>query len=503
MILHKLPLELQAAIRLSFKLQMANTLTLEEEMQIFAEELKSYFSKTELEILANEVGFMRRKRKILAWHFLFLCSFLEVEVANNTLEALCARIGAKLNVVVSNQALDKKFSPKCVIFIKRIFKRFLESSIQSRVSVPSKFDEHFNRIRILDSTGFQLPDNLNEAYPGSGGNASSAGVKIQLEFDLKSGEFINIDVASGKDSDCTYGKSIRDTVNKHDLILRDLGYFNLDDYEDIDKREAFYISRVKLSTATYIYRDDNEIEYYKNGNIKQSSIYKRIDFLEMLKSMKESETIEIKEAFIGEEKKMPIRLVVYKHTKDELKNITAAAKKESIKKGKAKSDKSMDLLGLCIIMTNIPDEIVIAKEVYEIYSLRWQIELLFKIWKSVYDIDKVRSVKMERFECHLYGKLILILLSSTVTFRARAILLIRKKQEISEIKVSRIMCEYAESVYLAIVCSPEDMENILKNIFETIIKNGKKTRKKNKKTVFDIMGISCKKDNCHEHEDIA
>jgi hypothetical protein len=65
------------------------------------------------------------------------------------------------------------------------------------------------------------------------------------------------------------------------------------------------------------------------------------------------------------------------------------------------------------------------------------------------------------------------------------------------------MCEYAESVYLAIVCSPEDMENILKNIFETIIKNGKKTRKKNKKTVFDIMGISCKKDNCHEHEDIA
>ena len=54
------------------------------------------------------------------------------------------------------------------------------------------------------------------------------------------------------------------------------------------------------------------------------------------------------------------------------------------------------------------------------------------------------SVKIERFECQLYGKLILVILSSIITYRVRAILLSNKKFEISEIKTTRIVCEYFE-----------------------------------------------------------
>jgi hypothetical protein len=43
----------------------------------------------------------------------------------------------------------------------------------------------FNRILILDSTKFQLPDALAEYFQGNGGSASSAGVKIQFCYDLK------------------------------------------------------------------------------------------------------------------------------------------------------------------------------------------------------------------------------------------------------------------------------------------------------------------------------
>jgi hypothetical protein len=163
----------------------------------------------------------------------------------------------------------------------------------------------------------------------------------------------------------------------------------------------------------------------------------------------------------------------------------------------------MNLLGICILITNIPDGIITAKQLYETYSLRWQIELIFKTWKLVYNMAKVRNVKIERFQCQLYGKLILVLLSSTVTFRARAVLLINKKQEISEIKVSRIVCEYFESLYSAIICSQKEVESILESIFESIIKNGKKSRKKNKKTVFDIIGVPYKEDSFHGEAEVA
>ena len=46
----------------------------------------------------------------------------------------------------------------------------------------------FTRIRILDSTAFQLPAQY-ASYKGVGGGGSEAGVKIQLEYELISGEF--------------------------------------------------------------------------------------------------------------------------------------------------------------------------------------------------------------------------------------------------------------------------------------------------------------------------
>lgn len=156
----------------------------------------------------------------------------------------------------------------------------------------------------------------------------------------------------------------------------------------------------------------------------------------------------------------------------------------------------MSLLGICIFMTNISDEILNAKQFHEVYSLRWQVELIFKTWKSVYNMAKIKDVKIERFECQLYGKLILVLLSSTVTFRTRAVLLINKRQEISEIKVSRIVCEYFESLYRTIICSPMEVYNVLENIYKTILKNGKKSHRKNKQTVFDIMGVSYERSRC-------
>ncbi|WP_240522481.1 transposase, partial [Bacillus toyonensis] len=61
------------------------------------------------------------------------------------------------------------------------------------------------------------------------------------------------------------------------------------------------------------------------------------------------------------------------------------------------------LQGITVYMTNIPTEWVPKEKIYDLYSLRWQIELLFKIWKSWFQIHRCKSIKQERLECHLYG----------------------------------------------------------------------------------------------------
>jgi len=272
-------------------------LKLDGDIKLFADELKLCFSKEEIEEVARGTGFVKRKSKTRAWEFVCLCCFMDVEIANNTLVTLCTKLSEKTGILVSNQALDQRLNERCVKFLKKIFEKLLHQTITNNTCIPSMWDEYFKRIRILDSTAFQVPESYKDVYPGSGGCPQASGVKMQIEYELKSGNLLNMQVGAGSESDNTFGSKIRDTIKSGDLILRDLGYFNFEDFLDIERKESFYISRLKPNIAVYI--DSNDIEYYKNGAPKKSSIFKRIYIADIMKQMGDGEHYEINNVYIG------------------------------------------------------------------------------------------------------------------------------------------------------------------------------------------------------------
>jgi hypothetical protein len=365
---------------------------LDGDIKLFADELKRCFSEEEIEGIARETSFVKRKGKIKACEFVCLCCFMDVEVANNTLVILCTKLSAKIGVVISNQALDQRLNERCVEFLKKIFEKLLRQKVANNTRISSVWDKHFKRIRILDSTAFQVPESYKDIYPGSGGCSQPSGVKIQLEYELKSGNLVNVELGAGSGNDNTFGSKIRDTIKAGDLILRDLGYFSFEDFLDVEKREAFYISRLKPNIAVYIENDN--IEYYKNGVPRKSSLFKRIYISYIMKQMKDGERYEIKDVYVGKEKTLKTRLILYKLTKKQLEKRSKKSEKNAKKKGIEKSDNTIELLGISIYITNIEEAVLSTDHVHEFYSLRWQIGAPVKALKSLWVIKNSTDSKV-------------------------------------------------------------------------------------------------------------
>ena len=171
---------------------------------------------------------------------------------------------------MSPEGLNKRFDKKRLNF-EIYFSALWKSKICETSAISSAALTYFQRIRILDATIFQVPKHLAHVYPGSGGCAQTAGIKIQLEYDLHSGQFLNFQIGPGKNNDKTFGTECLDTLRPSDLCIRDLGYFSLEDLDQMDQRGAYYISRLKLNHTVYV--KNPFPEYFRNGTVKAITVY--------------------------------------------------------------------------------------------------------------------------------------------------------------------------------------------------------------------------------------
>ncbi|ACP17812.1 transposase DDE domain protein (plasmid) [Bacillus anthracis] len=399
-------------------------LSIQSELQLFAEELYQHLTPSFLENLAKELIFVKRKRKFSGNDLAIICFWISQHVASDSLVRLCSQLHAITGTLMSPEGLNKRFNKKAVCLLKHIFSALLKNKIYKTSVIPSSSIAYFQRIRILDATIFQMPKHLANVYPGSGGCAQTAGIKIQLEYDLHSGQFLNFQVEPGKNNDKTFGTECLATLRPGDLCIRDLGYYSLDDLDQMDQRGVYYISRLKLNNMVYI---KNEFpEYFRNGTVKKQSQYIKVDLEHIMNTLEPGQVYEITDAYIGKDKKLFTRVIIYRLTEKQLRERKKKQVYTESKKGITYSEKSKRLAGMNIYVTNTPLEWVPMEQIHDFYSLRWQIEIIFKTWKSLFQIHNWHNIKRERLECHIYGKLIAIFLCSSTMFKMRQLILQKK-----------------------------------------------------------------------------
>ncbi|AIK60888.1 transposase DDE domain protein (plasmid) [Bacillus anthracis str. Vollum] len=129
--------------------------------------------------------------------------------------------------------------------------------------------------------------------------------------------FLNFQVEPGKNNDKTFGTECLATLRPGDLCIRDLGYYSLDDLDQMDQRGVYYISRLKLNNMVYI---KNEFpEYFRNGTVKKQSQYIKVDLEHIMNTLEPGQVYEITDAYIGKDKKLFTRVIIYRLTEKQLR----------------------------------------------------------------------------------------------------------------------------------------------------------------------------------------
>ncbi len=155
----------------------------------------------------------------------------------------------------------------------------------------------------MDSTSFQLPSSYAKVFKGFGGGGSESGVKIQLEYELLSGEFLGMTADHATSNDAKYGQERTKTLQAQDLVLRDLGYHDIGDLENIAQCKAYYISRIRWNTQVY--------QKGEAGN------WILLHIESLTKNLEEGETLELPEVYIGLKYKHRTRLLLYRLKQNE------------------------------------------------------------------------------------------------------------------------------------------------------------------------------------------
>jgi hypothetical protein len=333
--------------------------------------------------VARTSGFCRRASRVTAAVFVQTLVLGWLGDPQASLSQL-TQVAAKLGVTCSPQALAQRFSPAAAGLLQEVLAAAVAQVVAAE-PVAIAVLRRFAGVEILDSSTVRLPDALAATWPGCGGRVARntrAALKLGVRLDLATGRLLGPVLSPGKEQDRA-SRLQHAPVAPGALRLADLGFWALAVFRQLGAAGAYWLSRLDLQTSVWV-----------SGA--------RVDLPQWLAQQGPRLDAAVE---LGVRERLPARLLgarVPQAVADERRRkLKAAARRE----GRSVSAARLALAGWTLLVTNAPAARLSAAEALVLARARWQIELLFKLWKDAGKLAESRSADPQRVLCEVYAKL--------------------------------------------------------------------------------------------------
>ncbi len=429
--------------------------------------IQGFFNKEEIEKVARRTKFVQRYSPLNGFIFLQAAIFAFIDDPEANLDDL-AQACADLGVEISLQGFDQRLNPYTLEFLKEMLSRAMEQ-FKNNSPLPLPLLQQFSAINLVDSTVIGLPDNMVAEFPGCGGDGPQASLKIQLKFEFLYGNLSQIVLQTGKEPDQNFEAYLAE-IQAGSLNINDLGYFVLANLKTIDKgKEAYYISRHLFGTSILTLMEET------------------INLGTMLKNASD-QPFEM-EVLLGAKEKLPCRLICLPLPQEVADRRRQKAKEKARQQGKTLSKAYLALLDWLIFVTNVPQQMLSIEHVALLYRVRWQIELVFKLWKSYCGLDHIQGLRRERVLFELYPKMMGIILTQFLLAPLRMPHGAWANREISFFKVRNIFQRFALELMRSLR-KLDDLAAVLTKIFKRIERFGFKQKRTKQPNVCHALALA-------------
>jgi len=408
----------------------------------FLNQILSYLNSRKIKDIAKKHNAQdNRERKLtLMPYVLFTIFSSAIEEKGSYLPQIVTELKRKFNIKITKQAISKQMVKKRSWKVFRDL--FYEISRKSNRSRGEKISKEklrilngFKDILIPDSSSFKVFKTLLTKYQST--HKGIAGCKLNTLFSFSSFRAIKVKITTQKTHDNKF------KFVKHDkgvLYLFDLGYWSYKTIQTIIDRKSYFISRLKKSCDPVISS--------VNGNTTHKFVGKK---LSEIKAYLQGDTIDLNIKLNGVEKEIRVVGILHNHE-------------------------------WYFYITNIFDKNMLPQTIYEIYRIRWQVELFFKWIKKYLNGKELcmrtdNSLLTEIYATLIYSILVVLLIdgareSNTLIQRysmGKAINIVKKYSMAlltaifhgDESELSRLLSELLELLQCSALKEVRSRENIL------------------------------------------
>lgn len=402
--------------------------------------LQEVLGAAELKQIARRCSFQKRERKVTPLELLVSCiSTLgsgEAQWIADIVRTFNKFTGKNVKYKPFYDQLAKNEFPEFLLLVlERVVTKLTIRMVDSQC--PGKLSL-FGDIVLHDGTSFALKDALARHWPGRFKTVSPAAVELHVTMSVFDNSPTGVMLAPDKDTERLYAPEAKELV--HSLLLADRGYQALNYFRSLQSQDGYYIIRGTKNITPTI-----EKAFSADGQ--------RLRHLEgkaLCWKILPQETVDLDISWGPKSERYCGRLIaIYKRGKRNKKTFT-------------------------YLHTNLARELFSAEEVGKLYRLRWQIELLFKEWKSYANLHGFDTSNNAIAEGLIWASLLAATLKRFLAHAAEHVLAV----EISTQRVAASARLFFDEVLAALLGAPSALPGLLDRVFTYFAENTRRAHPK-------------------------